>query len=364
MQHPGFWHKAGPFTLGEIAAAVGGSLAGRDNGVGPHGNGEEVSLSGVASLSSAKPGELTFLDHVKYLDEFCQTRATACIVPPDANVADRAPKGLYLLLADHPQAAFARVLELFYPEAAHSLCAGVDMTAQREPIHPSAVLEEGVRIEPGAVIGAEAHIGAGSVVSAGAVIGYRVYVGRNCHIGPGSTLMHTLMGNHVVLHPGVRLGQDGFRYVMGGGADGSHLKVPQIGRVIIQDHVEIGANTTIDRGALSDTIIGEGSKIDNLVQIGHNVVIGRHCVIVAQVGISGSTRLGDYVVMGGQSAAAGHLEIGDGAQIAAGAKLPKSVPPGAKMGGVPAQPIADWMKEVALLKMLRKERARKKNTRK
>src|SRR4029079_8035435 len=160
---------------------------------------------------------------------------------------------------------------------------------------------------------------------AGSVIRAKVYIGRNCYIGAVSTIMHGLVGDNVIIHAGVRIGQDGFGFAMGAGG---HLKVPQIGRVIIQDHVEIGANTAIDRGALKDTIIGEGTKIDNLVQIGHNVVIGRHCVIVAHCGISGSTTLGDYVVMGGQSGTVGHIKIGTGAQVA-GASPPKdATPPG------------------------------------
>ncbi len=168
-------------------------------------------------------------------------------------------------------------------------------------------------IEPGAVVGAEACVGRGSRIAAGAVIGYRVMIGRGSYVGAGATVTHALIGDRVTIHAGVRIGQDGFGFAMG--REG-HLKVPQIGRVVIQDDVEIGANSCIDRGALKDTIIGEGTKIDNLVQIGHNVVIGRHCVIVAHVGISGSTELGDYVVMGGQSGTVGHIKIGTGAQVA------------------------------------------------
>ena len=156
------------------------------------------------------------------------------------------------------------------------------------------------------------------------MIGYRVTIGRDSHIGPLATVAHALVGDRVIIHSGVRIGQDGFGFAMGGRG---HLKVPQIGRVIIQDDVEIGANSTIDRGALKDTIIGEGTKIDNLVQIGHNVVIGRHCVLVGQSGVSGSTELGDFVVMGGQSGAVGHIKIGTGAQIAGTSHPTKDVAP-------------------------------------
>ena len=184
------------------------------------------------------------------------------------------------------------------------------------PIDATAEIEEGVVIEPGAIVGPEARIGRGTRLAAGAVVGYRVTIGRDCYIGPLVTVAHALVGDRVILHSGVRIGQDGFGFAM---SARGHLKVPQIGRVVIQDDVEIGANTTIDRGSLKDTIIGEGTKIDNLVQIGHNVVVGRHCVIVAQSGISGSTELGDFVVMGGQAGAVGHIKIGSGAHIAGAA---------------------------------------------
>ena len=156
-------------------------------------------------------------------------------------------------------------------------------------------------------------------------------IGRDCSIGATVTVSHALIGDRVIIHPGVRIGQDGFGFAMG---PQGHLKVPQIGRVIIQDDVEIGANSTIDRGANRDTVIGEGTKIDNLVQIAHNVVIGRHCVIVAQVGISGSTTLGDFVALGGQVGVTGHLRIGAGAQIAATSGVMSDVPPGARWGGI------------------------------
>jgi UDP-3-O-[3-hydroxymyristoyl] glucosamine N-acyltransferase len=181
------------------------------------------------------------------------------------------------------------------------------------------------------------------------VIGYRVCVGRNCFVGPSVSLTHALVGDRVILHAGARIGQDGFGFAMG--AQG-HLKVPQIGRVIIQDDVEIGANSCVDRGALKDTIIGQGTKIDNLVQIGHNVVTGRNCVIVGHVGISGSTELGDFVVMGGQSGAAGHLKIGAGAQIAGASHVKDDVPPGARMGGTPAVPLRDFGRQISALRRL------------
>jgi UDP-3-O-[3-hydroxymyristoyl] glucosamine N-acyltransferase len=185
------------------------------------------------------------------------------------------------------------------------------------------------------------------------VVGPHSRIGRDCSIGPNVTLLNAFVGNRVIIHPGARIGQDGFGFAMG---PKGHRKVPQVGRVIIQDDVEIGANTTIDRGASRDTVIGEGTKIDNLVQIAHNVVIGRHCVIVAQVGISGSATLDDFVVLGGQVGVVGHLRIGAGAQIAGSSNVNDDVPPGARWGGTPAKPIRDWFREMTTLKMLASRR--------
>ena len=216
-------------------------------------------------------------------------------------------------------------------------------------VDPSARIEAGAEIEPGAVVGAEAQIGRGSRIAAGAVVGYRCMLGRDSYVGPGASIMHALVGNRVVVHAGVRIGQDGFGFAMSGEG---HLKVPQIGRVIVQDDVEIGANTCIDRGALKDTVIGEGTKIDNLVQIGHNAVIGRHCVIVGQVGIAGSAELGDFVVVGGQGGVAGHIKVGAGAKIAGGSHAIDDVPAGARMVGTPARPIREWTKVQLALQRL------------
>jgi UDP-3-O-[3-hydroxymyristoyl] glucosamine N-acyltransferase len=337
MHHPGFFDIAGPFTLGEVAAATQSEVRG-DELV------QSRTVSGLLPLSEAAPHQLSFFDNRKYLSQLQATRAGACLV--SAQFADRVPADTVAIVTKAPYVAFAKALALFYPDGMRSKAAEAG-TEQR--ISPSAVIEDGAEIEPGAIIGPEARIGSGTRIAAGAVVGYRVAIGRGCYIGPHVSVMHALIGDRVILHAGVRIGQDGFGFAM---SRQGHLKVPQVGRVIIQDDVEIGANSTVDRGALKDTVIGEGTKIDNLVQIGHNVVMGRHCVIVGQVGIAGSAELGDHVVMGGHSGLVGHIKVGNGAQIAGGSHPKDDVPPGAVLAGTPARPFKQWAREVAAVTRL------------
>jgi UDP-3-O-[3-hydroxymyristoyl] glucosamine N-acyltransferase len=306
----------------------------------------------VAPLDRARPGDLVFLDNPKYVGQLQHTRATACLI--GEKYAERAPNSLAALIVREPYRACALVSARLYPDAARpSSLFGAQGVSPGANVHPLALLEADVTVDPGAVIGPRAEIGAGAVIGPNAVIGPDVRIGRFSAIGAGATVCNALIGDRVIVHPGVRIGQDGFGFAMG---PRGHLKVPQIGRVIIQDDVEIGANSTIDRGANRDTVIGEGSKIDNLVQIAHNVVIGRHCVIVSQVGISGSTELGDFVSAGGQAGITGHLRIGMGAQIAAQSGVMADVDPGAKIGGSPAKNAREWLKGVAAVDRLVRSR--------
>ena len=336
MEHPGFFDRAGPFSLGEVARACSCEVGAGDRG---------QPIRDVLPLDVAGPGHVAFLDNRKYLPQLASTLASACFIAPD--MASRAPSDIILLMTKVPYRAFAQALTLFYPGSGMPRTSEVVLGDQ--PVHPTAEIGAGVVIEHGAVIGREARIGAGTRIASGAVIGYRTWIGANGFVGPCASVTHAIVGDRVILHAGVRIGQDGFGFAMG---PGGHLKVPQIGRVVIGDDVEIGANSGVDRGALKDTVIGRGTKIDNLVQIGHNVIIGRNCVIVAQVGIAGSTELGDFVVMAGQSSTAGHLKIGAGAQIAGTAGVKDDVPAGERWGGTPARPLRQYGRELATLKAL------------
>ena len=342
-----FFRQPDPVDLATIVAWTGAEP--------PEGADLSRLVDGVGPISEAGPRAVAFLDNARYADTLAGTQAAACLVT--RRFAARLPEGSVALVCPEPYRAFAAVLSRFYPAAVRPT--SMFGTVGRSPsalIHPEARLEPDVTVDPGAVIGPGAEIGSGTVIGANAVIGPGVKVGRDCSVGPHATVIHTLIGNRVILHSGVRIGQDGFGFAMG---PGGHAKVPQIGRVIIQDDVEIGANTTIDRGSVRDTVIGEGSKIDNLVQIAHNVVVGRHCVIVSQTGISGSTTLGDFVATGGQAGITGHLRIGTGAQIGAQAGLMSDVPAGERWAGAPAQPVRDLFKQEAFVRRMVKRDAKR-----
>jgi UDP-3-O-[3-hydroxymyristoyl] glucosamine N-acyltransferase len=298
-------------------------------------------ITDVAPVDLAGPGDLTFVEANKYTEALTTTRAGACLMPP--RFEGHAPEGLIVLHTEAPYRAFVAVHRKLYPQ---SLRPGslfeIDGVFEGATVHPTARLESDVTVDPGAVIGPRAEIGAGSI------IGPDVTIGRDCSIGPGCSIVHTMIGNHVTIHAGCHIGQDGFGYT----EDAAQQKIPQTGRVIIQNDVEIGAGTTIDRGGIRDTVIGEASKIDNLCQIGHNCQIGRHCIIVAQCGLSGSVTLEDFAMLGGSVGLAPHTTIGKAARVAARSGVFGNVPAGETWGGYPARPRMQWMRTEATLSRL------------
>jgi UDP-3-O-[3-hydroxymyristoyl] glucosamine N-acyltransferase len=328
-----FFTRTGPHTLSDIAKLAGAQV-------------EDAArlIAGVAPLQSAGPDDVSFLDNRRYADLLAATKAGAVIVHPD--FAAKVPAGCAAIVTKEPYVAWARVAALFHP-----------FPIAAPGIHPSAIIDAaalidaGAEIGPGAVIGPRARIGAGTVIGPLAVIGAGVVIGKQCRIHAHVTVSHAIIGDRVILYPGARIGQDGFGFAIG--ATG-FTPVPQLGRVIIGDGAEIGANSCIDRGSAQDTVIGPGVHIDNLVQLAHNVTIGAGSVIVAQVGISGSTAIGRQVMIAGQAGLVGHLTVGDGAQIGAQSGVMNDVPAGAKFFGYPAQAAKAYFRELALLRKLAK----------
>lgn len=336
MADPRFFSVAGPFTAAELARRTGATLTGDG----------EIALKDVAPLDIAGPDQLSFLDNRKYLEALRRTRAGACFIHPD--LAKEAPKGTSLLITPGPYRAYALAAQAFYPEPHPE--PGIDPTAV---IEKSAKLGPGCRIEAGAVIGARAELGAHCHIGPNAVIGPACVLGDEVRVGANASLSYCLIGSRVRLFPGVCIGQEGFGFAPD---RQGFVKVPQLGRVIIGDDVEVGANSTLDRGSGPDTVIGPGTMIDNLVQIGHNVQIGRQCALAAQVGIAGSTKLGDFVMIGGQAGVSGHLTIGSGVQIAAKSGVIRDIESGHKVMGYPALPLIDHHRLVAILqRMIRKQ---------
>jgi UDP-3-O-[3-hydroxymyristoyl] glucosamine N-acyltransferase len=336
-------------TAGAIAALTGAKLR--------TGDPAERPIRNIAPLDTAGASDLSFLDNSKYVPALATTRAGACLIAP--RFVEQAPRHLVVLETPQPYAAFVTVTrKLFASLLRPTSLFGTTGRAASAQIDPTARLEASVTVDPLAVIGARAEIGTGSLIGPGAVIGPDVRIGRQCTVGAHASILHALIGDRVIIHPGVRIGQDGFGFLP---SPQGHQKIPQTRRVIVQDDVEIGANTSIDRGATRDTIIGEGTKIDNLVQIGHNVSIGRHCLIVSQVGISGSVTVGDFAMLGGQVGIADHMTIGEGAMLGAKAGVMSNVPAGGRWGGFPAEPAIDWKRGQAIVRRLvkRNKAARK-----
>lgn len=343
MSEPLFLRHSPGLTLDEIAALTGATLTSKPL--------TARRIVNIAPLDRAAPCDLTFFDSRNFVSAAATTHAAACLTT--AALAKELPARVAVLTIREPYRAFVITARKLFPHALRpsSLSEPGDFAGAH--IDASARVEDGVAIEPGAVIGPRAEIGSGSVIGANTVIGAEVKIGRDCSIAAGSTISNTLIGDKVIIHPGCKIGQDGFGFVVD---ESRHLKVPQVGRVIIQDNVEIGAGTTIDRGAIRDTVIGEGTKIDNLVQVGHNVSIGRHCILVAQTGISGSSTVEDFVVLGARVGLNNNVTIGEGAQLAATSNVHGDVPAGARWGGTPAKPVKQWFREMMMLERLARQK--------
>lgn len=348
-----FFSPSTHLSLQEIAELTGATLD-------PNGADPSQQIEGLSSLASARPGYLTLVTAARYAGQLADLRAAAVLLPEE--LKDKAPNGIALLVHDHPQSAFAAIASRLYPQAVKpSPLTGAEGVSPQASVDPEAALEDGVTVEPFAVIGCGAQIGAGTVIASHAVVGRDVTIGRGCFIGPSVTVQCAHLGDGVIIHAGSRIGQDGFGYVPG---PRGLQKVPQIGRVIIQDGVELGANVTVDRGALDDTVIGAGTKIDNQVQVAHNVQIGQACAIAAQTGLSGSVTIGDGVLIGGQVGFADHLKVGSRAQIAAKAGVMNDIPPGERWAGAPAMPARQFFRLTAAIQRLARPGERKKGEKK
>jgi UDP-3-O-[3-hydroxymyristoyl] glucosamine N-acyltransferase len=331
------------FTVQELAALIGGQFASQADA--------SIRIHGAAAVADAGEGQVTFYGNPKYLPQLKASRATAALVPLD--FAEAIPA--IAIRVENPSLAFARLLEKFAPPAIR-FDPGVHPTAV---VGRHVVLGENVSVQPFVVIEDGAQIGANTVIGAHGYIGHEARIGADAHLSPRVTVgAHTVIGNRVIIHSGVVLGSDGFGFEM---AKGRHVKIPQTGIVQIDDDVEIGANVTIDRARFGRTWIQEGTKIDNLVQIAHNVVVGKHSILCAQVGISGSTRLGNYVTLAGQVGTVGHIEIGDQVIVGAQSGVSKSIGPKEIWFGYPAMPMRDAKEQLARIARLPKlvERVKK-----
>ena len=319
----------------KLAARLNATLRGDDS----------IEISNVSSAANARQGDVTFAETAKHLQEALTSAASAIITSTRLAAAIQPSSSKALITASNPRAAFARTLQLFFPP-----------TAYEPGVHPAAVvgsgveLGDGVHVGPHAVLKANARIGARSAIDAGAVVGEGSVVGEDCVIHPHVTIYpHVVIGNRVIVHAGAVIGSDGFGYVT---EAGQHMKFPQVGNVVIEDDVEIGANTAIDRATVGSTVIKRGAKIDNLVQIAHNNTIGEHCLIAAQAGLAGSVTLGKYVMLGGQVGIADHKTVGDQVMIGAQGGVIGNIPAKSVVWGTPAQANREWLRQLAALRRL------------
>lgn len=338
MSRVQFYKNLGPFSLNKITQIVGASLSEEQN---------EVLIHNIKSLKEAEFGDLTFLNNKKYTEDFATCKASACLVPLDFTSFTNTKT--ILLKVANPYYAYALLVDLFY----------APMRSIKPQISPSAYIAKSAKIGKNCYIGhnvvieEEVEIGDACVIESGSFIDYGVKIGNRARIDSNVSISCSIIGDDVVILPGGRIGQDGFGFAT---HQGVHKKIYHTGRVIIGNNVEIGANSTIDRGSMNDTIIEDLCRIDNLVQIGHNVHIKKGAIIVAQVGVAGSSTIGSYCALGGQVGVAGHVTIADNVQIAGQGGVIQDIKEAGIMGGTPAVPIRDWHKQTIMLKKLINEK--------
>jgi len=333
-----FYINKGPLSLKQVAEITGATISDASK--------EDVKVRDIATMEKAQAGEICFFYDKKAKEKGTKIKATACITTEE--LQSFVPENVIKLLSDNPKLAFYKLnLAMYEEKKKHSF------VADSAKISSSAQLGDNCSVGENVVIEDDVIIGDNCIIEHGAVIAHGCKIGNNCHIGVNAKISYCDMGSNCYIFAGAQIGNDGFGFIM---IDGQHKRIPQIGRVIIGDDVEIGVNSCVDRGALDDTIIGDGCRIDNLVQIAHNDILGRGCVVVAQTGIAGSCTFGDYVVCGGQTGFADHLTVGSGAQIAAQSGILQNIEPGAVVMGYPAIPIKDFMRQTLTLKKLLKNK--------
>lgn len=326
-----FFENRGPFSIAKIAEICEAEV--QDTAK------KEALIKDIAPMSKAGQDEICFFYDKKAKEKAKVIKATACVTT--AEMASLIPEGVIVLISANPHLAALKLNTAFYQEP-----------KPQPEIKPSAVISKTARIGENCFIGDcvviedNVKIGDNCVLEPGCVISRGCEIGNNCRIGVNAHISHCLMGNDCYIYSGARIGWDGFGFMF---LQGRHVKIPQVGRVIIGNDVEVGANSCIDRGALDDTVVGDGCRIDNFVQVAHNDKLGRGCVLVAQTGIAGSCNFGDYVVCGGQTGFADHVNVGSGAQVAAQSGIMRDIEPGAVVMGTPAVPIKDFMRQVAFL---------------
>ncbi len=331
MADPRFYQRSGPFTLSILAERTGAKLGQPADA--------DFAVEDVAGLEDATSGSLCLFMDDRFAAALAESKAGAVVTTAE-RVAEL-PPGMRALVAAQPRLVFALAGHCFYPGSqAPEAC------LQDQAIDPTATLAADCRIAPGVVIGCGAAIGAGSWIGANSVIGPGVVIGAECRIGANVTISHALIGNRVHIFGNAEIGKPGFGFIAG---PRGPVRVPQLGRVVIEDDVEIGAQNSIDRGAIGDTVIGQGCKLDNGIQIAHNVRLGRFCILTGHVGIAGSATLGDGVVVGGGVVISDHISIGSGAQIAIGSTVVRDVPPQSVVGGYPATSVRNWHRQTAAL---------------